>query len=174
MKKYRLSETLLTERFVNLSNRDELSQYIDEIWDIMQESYKYLEGGFATASSKEELLDKVSFAKLVKKNNKIVAACLYKDKNGRKSIAAGTDGSSEGKKWIMKLFQEDIKFGRSWGEVSGKAEHVKLKMGAVPIPNTMAAELTGKEILSLDPDGFHYTRIIGGQEVRKILVGNPQ
>ena len=114
MKRYRLNENLLTERFVNLSNRDELSQYIDEIWDIMQESYKYLEGGFATASSKEELLDKVSFAKLVKKNNKIVAACLYKDKNGRKSIASGTDGSSEGKKWIMKLFQEDIKFGRSW------------------------------------------------------------
>ena len=44
MKRYRLNENLLTERFVNLSNRDELSQYIDEIWDIMQESYKYLGG----------------------------------------------------------------------------------------------------------------------------------
>jgi hypothetical protein len=42
---------------------------------------------------------------------------------------------------------------------------------AQPIPNSFAATLTGKEILELNPDGFHYTRLISGHPHEKIIYG---
>jgi hypothetical protein len=48
------------------------------------------------------------------------------------------------------------------------------KMGAKPIPNTEAHQLTGKRILSLDDDGVHYTRLIAGHPHVKALYGTPQ
>jgi hypothetical protein len=86
----KLSE-LINERFVNL-NSNQLIDYIDPVWNILQKSYAPI-GGFKTASSRQDLLKKVNFAKLVKKNDKIIAVRLYKDQNGRKGIAGGTDGS---------------------------------------------------------------------------------
>lgn len=171
MKRYRLNENLLTERYVNLFDKNEISKYIDDIWDIMQESYKYLEGGFATASSKEDLIAKTSMAKLVRKNNKIVAVKLYKDQHGKKSIASGSDGTKEGKIAIMQMFKDDVKTNRSWAEVSGKAESVYLKLGAQPIPNIFVEKILGKKLESLDPDGYHYEREINGKIFKKILIG---
>ena len=63
---------------------------------------------------------------------------------------------------------------RAWGEVSGKMEELFTKFGGKPIPNRFAAVLTGKHIDELDPDGLHYTRIINGTPVRKVIVGKPQ
>jgi len=160
---------LLTERYVNLFKTD-IVKYIDEIWEILQKSYAPI-GGFLTASSKEDLIRKSWMAKCVKKDNKLVAVRLYKDQYGRKGIAGGTDGSSIGKQWFMKMIQEDIKFSRSWTEVSGAMEHILRKNGAEPIPNYMAKELTGKDILEFNPDGYHYTRMIAGEPHEKIIFG---
>jgi hypothetical protein len=165
-----LLSNILLERFVNLHTKQEMAPYIDTIWDILQKSYAPI-GGFLTASSKEDLMNKTGLAKLVRKDDKIVAVKIYKDDRGRKSIAAGTDGSEEGKKWLIKMFQEDIKLDRAWGEFSGKAEHLMLKHGGVPMPNVLAAQLLGKPIISLNPDGFHYTREIMGEPHEKILIG---
>lgn len=170
--KENIEGNLLNERFINLNQRNEIEPYIDQIWDIMQKTYSYLDGGFATANSPEELLKKVSFAKLVKKDDKIVAAALYKDQLGKKSIAKGSDGSREGITWVKKIYEEDLKFERAWGELSGKAEKLAFKLGGVPIPNTFAEKLLGKEIKSLNPDGFHYTREINGADHEKIIFGN--
>jgi len=147
-----------------------MAPYIDDIWDILQKSYASI-GGFLTASSKEDLMNKTGLAKLVRKNGKIVAVKIYKDDRGRKSIGAGSDGSTEGKKWLIKMFQEDINLGRAWGEFSGKAEYLMLKHGGEPMPNVLAAQILGKPILSLNSDGFHYTREIQGEPHEKILIG---
>lgn len=164
---------LLTERFINLFKKEEIKPYIQDIWNIMQRTYEPI-GGFKTASSPDELLNKVSFAKLVRKDNKIIAAALYKDKYGRKAIAAGSDGSPEGTAAVKKIIYEDVKFSRSWGEYSGKAEDLFLKYGGIPVPNTLVGDILGKEIVEKDPDGFHYTRLIQGEPVRKIMIGNPE
>lgn len=167
-----IKETLITERFININSKEEMEKYIDKIWDMMQRTYSYLDGGFATASSPEELIRKTHYAKLVKKNDTIIAAALYKDSHGRKGIAKGSDGTKEGLMAVKQIYVEDMKFNRAWGELSGKAESFALKNGGIPVPNTMAAELLGKEIKSLNPDGFHYTREIGGADHEKIIVGN--
>jgi hypothetical protein len=164
-------QSLILERFVNLFKKEDIEPYIEDIWNIMQRTYEPI-GGFKTANSPEELLNKISFAKLVRKNDKIVAAALYKDKYGRKAIAKGSDGSVDGIKSIKQIYKEDVKMDRSWGEFSGKAESLLLKYGGVPIPNDMVEDILGKEIESKDKDGFHYTRMINGEPIRKIMIGN--
>lgn len=175
MKKQILIETvlkqLITERYVNLWKKEEMEPYIDEVWDILQKTYEYI-GGFKTAATKEELISKTDFMKLVRKNGKIVAVSLYKDKNGRKGIAAGSDGTKIGIEAIKQIYIENIQQQRAWGEYSGKAENFILKKGGVPISNEFVEEILGKPIHSKDPDGFHYTREIMGELHKKIIIGH--
>lgn len=163
---------LLLEAYVNLWGKDEIKPYIDEIWDMLQLSYSKLPGGFATANTKEELLDKVNLVKAVRKNGKIVAVKLYRDSNGRKGIAAGTDGTKQGKLSLFKMIEEDMKLERAWAEVSGKPEELYRRYGGIPIPNEFAEEILDRKIISKDPDGYHYTREINGVPYRKIIYGS--
>jgi hypothetical protein len=167
------TKSILSERFLNLFKREEIEPYIDVIWDMMERTYEPI-GGFKSARSKEDLLNKTFFAKLVRRNNKIVAAALYKDKYGRKAIAKGSDGSSEGIAAVKEIYRDDVKFDRSWGEFFGKPESLLLQYGGVPIPNSLAGEILGKPILKLNPNGYHYTRMIDGEPHEKILIGNPK
>ena len=176
MKLAQILEQVLLERYVNLIKKEDKQKYVDQVWDMLQKTYAPI-GGFKSADSKEDLIQDSSIWKLVRKGGKIVAVMIYKDKLGRKSIAGATEigedgkATEEGKKALLSIVIEDIKLNRSWSEVSGKMEHLKRKYGAVPIPNKYAAELTGKEILELNPDGYHYTRMIGGKPYEKVIVG---
>lgn len=161
----------ITETYINAIRPADKQKYAEQVWDILQASYAGLEGGFATAATVDELIEKSWLWKMVKRDGKIVAAQIYKDQYGRKGIAGGTDGSSIGKSEFSKIVADDLKLNRSWAEVSGKPEYIMTKLGAQPIPNTLAAMLTKKEILSLNPDGFHYTRLISGKPREKIMFG---
>lgn len=162
---------ILTETYINVMNPKDKQKYASQVWDILQQSYASLPGGFASAATVDELIEKSWLWKLVKKNDKIVAVQIYKDQYGRKGIAGGTDGSALGKEELTKIIIDDIKLNRSWAEVSGAPERIMTKLGANPIPNTLAAMLTGKEILDLNTDGYHYTRLIAGKPYEKIIFG---
>ena len=176
MKFSKILQSILLERYINLISKEDKTKYAKEVWNILQKAYASI-GGFKSANTIEELINDTFMWKLVRKNGRIVAAVIYKDQRGRKSIAGaaelGPDGKAteEGKAALISIVIEDIKMNRSWSEVSGKMEHLKLKHGATPIPNTYAAELTGKEILELKPDGYHYVRMIGGKPYEKMIVG---
>lgn len=47
------------------------------------------------------------------KDEKVLAVAMYKDKEGRKLIAIGTDGSQEAKKKIAEIMRNDLD--RSYG-----------------------------------------------------------
>lgn len=164
---------MLTETYVNLFNSNEKSKYAPIVWDILQRTYEPF-GGFKSAGSIEELIEDSWLWKLVKKNDKIIAVAIYKDKLGRKAIAKGSDGTEEGKNAIKKIYLEDIKIEdrRSWGEFSGAAEKLMLKYGGIKIPNTLVSSIINKELLELNPDEYHYTRLIAGEPHEKILIGN--
>jgi hypothetical protein len=166
----RFSE-ILTETYINAIDPDDKKKYARQVWDILQSSYSGLPGGFATAATVDELIEKSWLWKMAKKNGKIVAVQIYKDQYGRKGIAGGTDGSRVGKAEFNKIAVDDIKLNRSWAEVSGAPEYIMKKLGAPAIPNTLAAKLTGKEILNLNPDGYHYTRLINGEPHEKVMYG---
>lgn len=94
-------EQTLTEKFINLIGEKDIEkkrEYADRVWDILQRSYAKIGGikgsGF---KSKEDMIKNIPFWKIMKSNGKVIAVKLYKDKNGRKSVAGGTDGSKEAK-----------------------------------------------------------------------------
>ena len=165
----------INEKVINLFQPEDMHKYADEVWNILQKSYAKVPGGFLTAKNVEDLINKTWLWKLVKKDNKIIALKLYKfSKGGRKAIAGGTDGSIDGKKELLKIMHDDInlKDRKSWAEASGATEVHLTRLGAIPIPNKYASELLDKEILSYDPDGYHYIRTISGIPTRKIMMGN--
>ena len=160
----------LLEHVVNAFDSNEKFKYAAEVWDLLQSSY-IKTGGFKSASSVAELIDDSGLWKLVTRDGKVTAVGIYKDKFGRKGIASGTDGSTQGKKDYMMIKSEDVKHKRSWSEVSGAPEKIMTKLGAKPIPNKYAHALTGKHIIELNRDGFHYTRLIAGHPHEKVIMG---
>jgi hypothetical protein len=160
------------EGFVNLF-QDDMHKYATEVWDILQTSYAPI-GGFLSAPDVESLIAESWLWKLVKKGGKVIAVSVYKNLHGRKLIGGGSDGTPLGKQWLFKILEEDIQMTdrNAWIEASGALEHKMLKLGGVPVPNSLVGEILNKEILNLNPDGFHYTRLVAGKEVEKMLIGN--
>ena len=171
----------LIERYLTLFDKDKKEEYVDDVWEIIENSYRSIGG---CNSSKEELMMDGVFWKLVRKGGrpgdgkggKIVAAVIYKTQLGRKAFLAGSDGTTEGKQALYSIISEDAeqKERNAGVEVSGAPEHLYKKYGHVPIPNEVAEEILnkiGKKVTALNPDGYHYTRKIGNQEHEKIMMG---
>lgn len=162
---------ILIERILNLHDSSSKLKVADLIWDMLQKSYAKVPGGFGTAASIDELIEKSALWKVVTRNGVPTAVLIYRDQFGRKSIASGTDGSKQGKMDYMMLRNADIVHNRAWGEVSGAPEKILVKMGCKPILAKFAPMLTHKEIIAYNDDGFHYTRLIAGEPHEKIIFG---
>jgi len=163
---------VLTERYLNLLSTEDKRKYLDKIWEILQRSYAKI-GGYQGAASAEELLTHPGIWKLVRRDGEITAIGIYRDQSGRKSIAAGTNGTKQGLRDLMALKKEDLAMRRAWAEVSDRMEKLMLDLGARKIPNKYAEALVKKPILKLNDDGYHYTRLIGGEPHEKLIVGFP-
>jgi hypothetical protein len=150
-----------------------------EFHDMIHHAYKDIGGYAGHKSGSDEESHAIhhdithSVIKATKRDGKITAVNLYKRQHGRKSIAAATDGTPQGKKDFVKTKIEDHEHKRSWAEVSGKVEHISKKIGVPVIPAKKAGKLIGKEIKH-HPDGEHYTRKIGGHEHTKVAMGHPE
>jgi len=178
------SREFLIERILNLWTPEERQPYAKQVWDMLQRSYKK-EGGFKSAASPEELVNTPGYWKLTRRGDKITSVNIYKKigkTNNFKGIASATEtefnsekdryaATKQGFSDYNQMKAADIKTRRSWSEVSHKIEAMLAKSGAKPIPNKFAAMLTGKEILNLNPDGYHYTRLIQGQPYEKAIYG---
>lgn len=168
----------LKEHYVNLiTDRETKEKYLDEVSNIMLAAYQNIGG---PTHDMQDYLDDKYFWKLVRKNNKIIAALIYKlDDNTRKYNLLGTDGTKEGKSALFKILEDDIAFfdRGAYGEISDAVEHIYLnKLGGKPLSNKLARYILktkfNKEVFELDPDGIHYTRMINGKPKRKVMVGN--
>lgn len=168
----------LLEHYITIDNDDieGKKKYLDDVKDIIEKSYASIGG--AHIKDFNELLSNRYLWKLVRKNGKIVACNIYKgDYQNRKLSLGGSDRSEVGKQSLYAIWDEDIeRLERgAWGEVSDAVEHIMLKRGALPIPNEIAEKIledSGKSVESLDPDGYHYTRLIRGTPHTKMMVGN--
>ena len=162
---------ILIERILNLHDSSSKLKVASQVWDILQKSYSTVPGGFGTAATVEELISKSSMWKIVTRSGRITAVFIYRDQYGRKSIASGTDGTAQGKLDYRMLRNEDVAQNRAWCEVSGAPEKMFHRMGCKPIPAKYAHILTRKEIIAVNDDGFHYTRLIAGEPHEKIIFG---
>lgn len=85
----------INERFINMFVGDEQlkKRYQKQVWSLIQNSYKSI-GGIKTSGfeSEDSILD-IPFWKLAVKSGKVEALVMYKDKDGRKSVAVASTGS---------------------------------------------------------------------------------
>lgn len=173
---------VINEHFTNIfvkkeSDKELLNKYKDQVWDILYNAYQNLPGGMAGCDSVEDLIKDSEFWKLVTKNDKVLAVFIYNFKRGGRKIQyAGRIAGDEGRKAFYKVVEEDTKLieRETWTEVSGAPEYIyKEKMGMTPIPADVAQMiLKDKPFISIDKDGYHYTRMIGGEPHTKIMLGN--
>lgn len=114
---------LLNETYKNFIGTDDDTlekkrKWADEVWDMLQRSYKKLGGikgsGF---NSKEDMIKNIPFWKLYLKSGELKMVVMYKDKGGRKLVAMGTDGSDHAKDVLANNLTHEMK--RSFGEKSG-------------------------------------------------------
>jgi hypothetical protein len=161
---------LLTEKIINLTSTEDKLKWVDQVWDILQKSYAPI-GGFYTAETPQELIDRFFRWKLVVRDGNVTAVKIEKDQSGRKTTGLGTDGSIQGKNDIRMLMKSDVITGRGWIECSGKPEIIYRKLGALPIPNKFASILLNRPIISFNSDGYHYTRLFGGKPNEEMIFG---
>lgn len=185
MKTFRqFSQELLSERVlsigINPDHEPHREKHRQEMHDILRKSYESIGGYSGLPSGSKEESDSIhndisnSLIKATKRNGKISSVSVYKRQHGRKAVAIGTDGTPQGKKDFLKTAIEDNEHKRAWGEFSGAIEHIGKKIGMPVVPANKAKELTGKSDIEPDEDQQHYTRKIGSERRRKIIMGHPK
>jgi len=164
----------INENIINVFYTKDKEKFVDIVWDLLTKSYANIGGikgsGF---QSKNNMIEKIKMWKISRRDNKIVAGLLYKDKGMRKTVAVFTDGSSVGKKDLEKMLRDD--FERSSIEVS----HSLMKFLEKKIPSTVkkyvvdtskVSDILGKDIEIIDDT--HYKRDINGTVITKMMLGN--
>lgn len=177
----KLNEELITEHYTNLFKGDDFSKWKQQAYDLLNKAYADI-GGLLGVPDADALVDDSDMWKIFHRGDTILAVCIYTFKrSGRKLTAVGAlqgpDGKAtpEAKKWLYKILSDDMSRRDGWAEVDDKMAHVMAKAGGVPVPHDIAEILMkGKHFTYKDPDGYHYRRIIGGEEHTKILYANPE
>jgi hypothetical protein len=119
----------IDEGFTNLigdSSTELREKYADQVWTLLQKAYAPIGGikgsGF---SSKADMIYNIPFWKIFTQAGKVIVAVMYKDRNGRKTVALAIDGSRKSKEVLSKIIKESL--GVSYGEKSGPLLKYTLK-----------------------------------------------
>jgi len=163
----------------NITTTAEQSFLADEVFLLLQKAYSQVKGGLHFASA-DELVSKTSTWKVIYLDESIVGVVIYKAKRGLKMVALAITTEltkpfqNHTKTMLAYLFK--VTFNNTWMEVSEGAEQFIVKHGGEKyfLSNTFASELTGKEIVGLCDDGYHYKRMINGVLKTKVILGNPK
>jgi hypothetical protein len=118
-------ENMLAEKFrnfvgYNVAVVSDKKKYADQVWDMLQSSYRDIGGikgnGFR---SKDDMINNIPMWKLYFSGGVLRYVIMYKDKQGRKSVAMGTDGTNEAKEAYKKEIISELN--RTWSERSKAA-----------------------------------------------------
>ena len=194
----------LTERYLNLflSDKHQRERYTQEVWDLLQNVYK-TKGGLKGSGFKtpDDMVNKLPMWKLARKNGRIVAVAMYKDKNGRKLVASGSDGSPEGmaaledmaphepmraysekSKEALGFFLREVPNAQDWLIPFEKAQKISAdKLISAKEARDKWPELSDEELdatnLSLNKYPFlidyGYFRMLDGEWHFKVMLGTP-
>jgi len=169
------AEHLYVEEVTTLSQKSFLA---DEVFHLLQEAYQSVKGGLHFKDA-DDLLCHTSLWRIIYFEETIVGVVVYKAKRGLKMVALGLATMNQSinsytKSLLAHLFR--LTFQNTWMEVSEGAERFIVKHGGSRyfVSNRLAQTLTGKEIVSLCDDGYHYERMINGVLKRKVIIGHPK
>ena len=181
----------LNETFVNLlpSHEEQKKKHAKEVFDMIHKSYES-QGGIKGSgfNSPEDMVKHIPMWKIHKKDGKIKSVAMYKDAEGRKRVALGTDGSDEGKASASQVVTADLHKARAHMEVSGKSllflkKHVDLKPHLHSYESAQEFHKKRGDTISRpkedDPEvvrhpefkDHFYTRDIQGHQHTKLMIG---
>ena len=182
------SKLSLKEHVLNIWPEDiELrKKYGQEVFDILQFSYKNIGGihgsGFASV---DDMIKNIALWKIMKRGDKITAVVMYKDKQGRKRVAAGMNGEDESRKDWRNMAKNEKD--RSYSEISQAPlailyrQNTDLEKYAMPYDEVVALNKPGTVKRAPDNDDevvkypklkdFFYQRDIEGHWHTKITIG---
>ncbi|MEA2092274.1 MAG: hypothetical protein U9O83_07915 [Campylobacterota bacterium] len=160
-----------TTKILMLKKENEMLNYIDRVWEVLEEGYENVKGGLYF-KSKSELLTNTTLWKVVLFQGKVVAVTIYKAKKGLKLVAMSISNKFRdvALSALARLIRRDLKI--CWMELSEAAESFVMKHGGKDyiVPNHLVEKILGKNILLAD-DGMHYTREVMHMKKKKILLG---
>lgn len=94
----RIYEIITKTNTLILSNSSEKKKYMDEVWDLLVNSYKGI-GGFKSYTSAEEMAnEKGEWVIVLSEDDTIFNVIVSKFSNGKKMVALGSIDSPEAKK----------------------------------------------------------------------------
>lgn len=176
--------------YIGSRHEKEMHAHKHEVHALLKKSYEKI-GGISGSGFKDadDMVKHIPMWKVHKKEGKITAVTMYKDKHGRKGVAAGTDGSEHGKKALGHMMHNDASRKQAWGETSGpalafrKRQDPDLHKKAIP-HDTVKKMFHGEEIrkpphddpeVLKHPELKHhfYQRNIGGHWHTKAAFGDP-
>ena len=171
-----LVEDLPKNKWVDLSP-EELEQYKDDIFGLIQTAYSYI-GGHSNYKSANDITGAegdADYEVIDLDDDPHIDAVNVSKKSvgGTKFVATGHDNSSTAKRQVITHKIEKLKQPGFYIEVSGKIKDILVNAG-VPIvtdEDTIRKVLKGKEI-EMNDDGS-YNRNIGGSMHTKVLLGKP-
>lgn len=189
------------KNYVKGGLNDELrtSELASEIKAVLDHSYKDI-GGIIGSGFKDpqDMIDNLQMWKIDRHpdTGKIAAVIVYKDKDGRKSVAIGSDGSERGKNKIKEIFGAELS--RSYGEKSKGSLGLASKILGGDLKRYTISPEKAKQILKKEvqpikdipqdqwPEDaklslgripwlidFGYLRDIGGKPTFKVMMGTP-
>ena len=183
----------LEEHYENFIGDDPRKlDHAHEVFNMVKKAYEPIGGIHGSGfESPEDMAKNIPMWKLKKRDGKVVAASLYKDKGGRKRVAMVSDGSKEGKEHLGRIVKDDATRNRSWGEMSGPAlSFTKKQLPAGTLPGIGLKREHVQKLLPHDeirdvPEGDSdllkhpelkdhlYQRQIGGHWHTKFAYGTP-
>jgi len=174
------------QKWLTVTSKDlKDSELAKEIFDTIAVAYKPL-GGHVNIKGSSDIAGEVDFIIGVDVDDdpQPDAVLLGKHREGGKVklTAMGHDGTPLAKKWAMDQWVELLQNGKAFAEVSGALAHILLTrhQSVVAVQSQKDVErILGKVVrwIGRHPSGkypdhpFWYTRVMGGQEHTKILIG---
>ncbi len=151
-------------------------EWLQPVWTLLDQAYRQVAGGLHYTTP-EAMLEETPVWELLLDEGRLQAALLYKRKHGLKIVALGVSDDEARRPMAVARLGQVIsdRLHQAWIEVSERAECFVLRHGGESrrIRNHHAARLTGKPLLSLHADGYHYVREIQGLRKLKLIVGTP-
>lgn len=177
----RAKDFILSEAYINIHSDQIIDRlnYANEIYAMLVNAYESIGGlkGYGL-DSVDAMIGNIPFWKIAKREDRILAVMLYRDKLGRKRVAMASDGTPEGKHELALMLIDEYRTMRSYAEISGLSLrfHYKLlgdELDTISIPAEDALCKLNDPESRPTGDPYEYERLINGEWIAKRMVGNP-
>ena len=173
--------TLPKRKWIPLNGKD-LQDHADEIWDMIQITYRSI-GGHPTYRGLSDITSAgpVKFWRVVDVDEDPKADAVLSGKPRGPNVkisGVATDGGKDAKRSAVKRMKKLLKTRGYYAELSGRPAEIMFAMGIQPITDedliNKLVTKKGREPVVMTKNGYYKRKMSDGKVREKILVGIPK